>query len=246
MATTTNYGWTTPDDTALVKDGASAIRTLGTSVDTTTKNLNPSTTLGDIEYRSSTANTNTRLGIGADGTVLTVASGVPTWAAAGGALTLSTIASGSFAATATLTLSSLSAYDTLILQLNNVTYGTAAAEIQARPNNTSSSVYYQYSGNFENQTSSNYLNTDRIKLQNTINASNSQQTNLILVLTNCKQAGFTNFYFETRCNSDGITGPVFATGAGVFESAAAISSLVVLNSGGYTFVTSSTYKLIGG
>jgi hypothetical protein len=34
MATTTNYGWTTPDDTALVKDGASAIRSLGTSIDT--------------------------------------------------------------------------------------------------------------------------------------------------------------------------------------------------------------------
>ena len=81
MATTTNYGWTTPDDTALVKDGASAIRTLGTSVDTTTKNLNPSTTLGDIEYRSSTANTNTRLGIGSTGNVLTVAGGVPSWAA---------------------------------------------------------------------------------------------------------------------------------------------------------------------
>jgi hypothetical protein len=81
MATTTNYGWTTPDDTALVKDGASAIRSLGTSVDTTTKNLNPSTTLGDIEYRSSTANTNTRLGIGSTGNVLTVAGGVPTWAA---------------------------------------------------------------------------------------------------------------------------------------------------------------------
>jgi hypothetical protein len=35
MATTTNYSWSTPDDTALVKDGASAIRTLGSSVDTT-------------------------------------------------------------------------------------------------------------------------------------------------------------------------------------------------------------------
>jgi hypothetical protein len=81
MATTTNYGWTTPDDTALVKDGASAIRTLGTSVDTTTKNLNPSTTLGDIEYRSSTANTNTRLGIGSSGQGLQVVAGVPSWAA---------------------------------------------------------------------------------------------------------------------------------------------------------------------
>ena len=85
MATTTNYGWTTPDDTALVKDGASAIRTLGSSVDTTTKALNPSTTLGDIEYRSSTANTNTRLGIGSTGQVLTVASGVPSWATPAGA-----------------------------------------------------------------------------------------------------------------------------------------------------------------
>jgi len=80
MATTTNYGWTTPNDTDLVKDGAAAIRTLGSSVDTTTKALNPSTTLGDIEYRSATANTNTRLGIGSTGQVLTVAGGVPTWA----------------------------------------------------------------------------------------------------------------------------------------------------------------------
>jgi len=81
MATTTNYGWTTPDDTALVKDGASAIRTLGTSIDTTTKNLNPSTTLGDIEYRSSTANVNTRLPLGTAGQVLKVNSGAtaPEW-----------------------------------------------------------------------------------------------------------------------------------------------------------------------
>jgi hypothetical protein len=34
MATTTNNGWTTPNDTDLVKDGALAIRTLGNGVDT--------------------------------------------------------------------------------------------------------------------------------------------------------------------------------------------------------------------
>jgi hypothetical protein len=84
MATTTNYGWTTPDDTALVKDGAAAIRTLGSSVDTTTKALNPETTLGDIAYRSSSANVKTRLPIGSAGTILTVAGGVPTWAAPAG------------------------------------------------------------------------------------------------------------------------------------------------------------------
>jgi hypothetical protein len=84
MATTTNYGWTTPDDTALVKDGAAAIRTLGSSIDTTTKNLNPETTLADLAYRSSTANVKTRLGIGSTGQVLTVAGGVPTWATPAG------------------------------------------------------------------------------------------------------------------------------------------------------------------
>ena len=82
MATTTNYGWTTPDDTALVKDGASAIRTLGSSVDTTTKNLNPETTLGDISFRSSTSNVNTRLGIGSTNQVLIVSGGVPAWGSA--------------------------------------------------------------------------------------------------------------------------------------------------------------------
>jgi hypothetical protein len=84
MATTTNYNWSTPDDTSLVKDGAAAIRTLGSSIDTTTKALNPETTLGDISYRSATANTKTRLGIGTTGQVLTVSGGVPTWASPAG------------------------------------------------------------------------------------------------------------------------------------------------------------------
>ena len=81
MASTTNYSWSTPDDTALVKDGASAIRTLGSSVDTTVKALNPETTLGDLAYRSSTANVKTRLGLGTAGQVLKVNSGAtaPEW-----------------------------------------------------------------------------------------------------------------------------------------------------------------------
>ena len=82
MATTTNYGWDTPDDTDLVKDGASAIRTLGSSVDTTTKNLNPQTTTGALAFRSATANVNTALPIGTANQVLRVNSGgtAPEWA----------------------------------------------------------------------------------------------------------------------------------------------------------------------
>ena len=44
MATTTNFGWDTPDDTDLVKDGAAAIRTLGQSIDTSLMDLEGGTT----------------------------------------------------------------------------------------------------------------------------------------------------------------------------------------------------------
>jgi hypothetical protein len=108
MATTTNFGWDTPDDTDLVKDGAAAIRTLGSSIDTSFVDLkggttdqvlaknsgtdldfkwvtdatgmaNPMTTTGDSIY-SSSGSTPARLGIGSTGQVLTVAGGVPSWA----------------------------------------------------------------------------------------------------------------------------------------------------------------------
>ena len=44
MANTTNFNWATPDDTDLVKDGAAAIRTLGSSIDTSLVDLLGGTT----------------------------------------------------------------------------------------------------------------------------------------------------------------------------------------------------------
>jgi len=44
MATTTNYNWSTPDDTSLIKDGAAAIRTLGSAIDTSLVDLKGGTT----------------------------------------------------------------------------------------------------------------------------------------------------------------------------------------------------------
>ena len=40
MATTPNYGWTTPDNTSFVKDGALAIRTVSNSIDATSAGAN--------------------------------------------------------------------------------------------------------------------------------------------------------------------------------------------------------------
>ena len=81
---TTNYGWPMPTSTDLVTDLPADFAAFGQPVDTSLKALNPETTLGDISYRSATANTNTRLAIGSTGNVLTVSGGVPVWAAPAG------------------------------------------------------------------------------------------------------------------------------------------------------------------
>lgn len=52
MATTTNFGWETPDDTDLVKDGALAMRTLGNSIDASFVDLKGGTT-GQILSKAS-------------------------------------------------------------------------------------------------------------------------------------------------------------------------------------------------
>lgn len=44
MANTTNFNWPTPNDTDLVKDGASAIRSLGSAIDTSMLDLKGGTT----------------------------------------------------------------------------------------------------------------------------------------------------------------------------------------------------------
>jgi hypothetical protein len=141
MANTTNYNWETPDDTDLVKDGALAIRTLGSSIDTTTKALNPSTTLGDIEYRSSTANTNSRLAIGTTGQVLTVSGGVPAWATATTGGGFFELGSGSLASGGT-TLSTINqGYKDLILVLRDFFPSSGPSGVRIRFNGVTASSY---------------------------------------------------------------------------------------------------------
>ena len=140
MATTTNYSWSTPDDTALVKDGAAAIRTLGSSVDTTVKNLNPETTLGDLSYRSSTANVNTRLPLGTANQQLRVNSGAtaPEWftpAAAGGMTLISEVVAS---AVSGIQFTGLGSYKQLLLIWSGVRHSAASSTFALRVNANSS------------------------------------------------------------------------------------------------------------
>jgi len=233
MATTTNYGWTTPDDTALVKDGAAAIRTLGSSVDTTTKALNPSTTLGDIEYRSSTANTNTRLGIGSTGQVLTVSGGVPAWvAASGGAGNMVQIATGTLSG-ASVTISSLSTYTDILVFItsstNNTANGTSFLQINATASDHNT-FGYKTASNVPVKMSNLSATAFNLSGEATIRTN----TNNIYTakLTNCKNAGFTDVDIKSTYFIASEGGAGYMTAKGVFASSATVSSIVLSNSGG--------------
>jgi hypothetical protein len=54
MANTTNFNWETPDDTDLVKDGAAAIRTLGSAIDTSLVDLKGGTSGQVLSKNSNT------------------------------------------------------------------------------------------------------------------------------------------------------------------------------------------------
>jgi hypothetical protein len=229
MATTTNYGWDTPDDTDLVKDGAAAIRTLGSSVDTTTKALNPSTTLGDIEYRSATANTNTRLALGTAGQILTVNSGAtaPEWAApaSGGGMTLLSTTTLSGAST---TISSISqSYKDLEIVISGVTTTSNQSAFRIAPNGSTSISDFAMVRNIAGTGASAVGSTaGYIDSYSAVQFNNSSNA-FVLRIYNYANATYNkafdwNGYFT---NSDPVKFS-FSSGGGI-NTASAISSLTI-------------------
>jgi hypothetical protein len=230
MATTTNYGWTTPDDTALVKDGAAAIRTLGSSVDTTTKALNPSTTLGDIEYRSSTANTNTRLGIGTTGQVLTVSGGVPSWATATAAAKSYTLINtgGTSLSGSSTEISGLSGYNYLFVHIDSAKASTAA-NFRFRMNADTGSNYYAATGDGD---------TDAWTAVTTTGSSGGVASEHFIFIDAANSTGIKPFWFSAVVQAVGTS-----HGAGYYGGTSVISSFTFLPSSG-TF-SAGTIKIYG-
>jgi len=254
MATTTNYGWTTPDDTSLVKDGAAAIRTLGSSIDTTTKNLNPSTTLGDIEYRSSSANTNTRLGIGTTGQVLTVSGGVPSWqTSSSGGMTLisETVAS----AVTGITFGSIpSTYKQLLLMWSGTNHSTSGSGFVVRFNNNSSSIYTENYVSFSASTLANNgstgdsvgggLGLSTFGAEN--NTSDVRYTSKGFLLidnyaSTTKAKTFeTTFFYRNIANNANVS----YNGVGYYDSTTAITSLDIVRTYGTATLSNTTNTTI--
>jgi len=162
MANTTNYNWETPDDTDLVKDGAAAIRSLGTAIDTTTYNNAQAAiakTLIDAKgdlIVGSAADTAARLAVGGtNGHVLTVNSGATNgieWAAvSAGGMTLiqETVAS----ANSSITFGSIpGTYKQLLLTFHGLYQSNNTSAFSLRFNNSSASEYAQQTWGFNNNT----------------------------------------------------------------------------------------------
>jgi hypothetical protein len=198
MATTTNYGWATPDDTSLVKDGAAAMRTLGSSIDTTTKALNPETTLGDIVYRSSTANVKTRLGIGSTGQVLTVASGVPSWAtpAGGSGLTLvKTQTIGSAVSSVVVTDAFSATYDNYLILLSGGAHSTDNPNIRMQMGSTTTGYYCNGIQMFSGSTAVNGLAEDNAARWGFVARSSTNGLNGAITLISPYLANWTGISF---------------------------------------------------
>ena len=230
MATTTNYGWTTPDDTALVKDGASAIRTLGSSVDTTVKALSPGTTAGDVDYyTSSTAKA--RLGIGTTGQLLTVVAGVPAWATlSAGGITL--LATTTLSGTSTVVSSISQAYKTLFLVGTGINW-TGNAIFQINPNSSAGQV--TCSG-VATATASQFTNIQPIS-----NGNGSANTANGFVMT------INNYTSTARKPLDfhGSMGSTSINYGGTSDSGSAITSLAYTSSVGTATFTGGTILLYG-
>ena len=137
---TTNYGFVLPSPTDLVTDLPADFDVALQGVDTRLKALQPGTTLGDLAYSSATANTNTRLGVGTTGQVLTVAAGVPSWATpASGSMTLLSTTTLSGAST---TISSIpTTYRNLRLEVVGWVPATNAKELKVQVNSDTATNY---------------------------------------------------------------------------------------------------------
>jgi hypothetical protein len=231
MATTTNYSWSTPDDTALVKDGAAAIRTLGSSVDTTVKALNPGTTAGDIDYyTSSTAKA--RIAIGTANQQLRVNAGAtaPEWftpSASGGMTLIST--------------TTLTGSDTTISSIPT-TYKNLQLIVQGfRPNTDAKNMRIRFNGDSNTRYSRNItfgaganitFGTDHL---NASNDADNTATNSITVVDFIDYANTTTWKIGTILaitnNESTTTNYNFENSFFVYNQTPAITSITLIANG---------------
>ena len=170
MATTTNYSWSTPDDTALVKDGAAAIRSLGTAIDSTVfTNAGAAIAKTIVDAKgdliaATGADAVTRVAVGTNGQYLkadSTASGGIAWDTLppGGGITL--IQESVASANSAIDFTSISgSYKNLVLQWQGIYHSTTLTGFSLRFNSDSGSNYKNKRGFIQNVSANAQIGSD--------------------------------------------------------------------------------------
>jgi hypothetical protein len=243
---TTNYGWPMPTSTDLVTDLPADFAAFGQPVDTSLKALNPETTLGDIAYRSATANTNTRLPIGTNGQVLSVTGGVPAWSTAAAAGSLTSIATGSLTGTSVSITSISGAYKQLELHLYGVSLDTTGAILLQLNSDTGSNYSWSNTRNSTNTTSTSGIGTPGAASSITLHpAAEATNTNASFVVTFPNYTN-TSSYKLVSGNYVGLqsTGVLSGNIGASYGSTSAITSIQLKAESTYSY-DAGTYILYG-
>jgi len=167
-------------------------------------------------------------------------------AAVGGGLTLAQIATGSLTSGTSLSLTSLTSYDTLVLQISGFKWATADEIVRLRINSSTSASYNFLAYGIDPAASSYTASSGATSFAVTQSAAvkdNPAGVNTFITLTNCKNAGFTNLNWLTAYER--ASNERFTSASGMFIEAAAVSSIQFFTTSSYTF-TAGTYILWGG
>lgn len=261
MANTTNFGWETPDDTDLVKDGAAAMRTLGNSIDASFVDLKGGTTgqvlskasntdldfswttssgiqatlldaKGDL-IAASAADTAARLAVGSNGQYLSANSATAT------GLEWVTPASGGMTLLSTTSLSGATTTISDISQnYTHLQFYVYDVDISGQAgiafkNANASGIYYSFVRNGTAGSGSGRTDVYLIGSGDQSTASNSGD--FVINLYNYTSSKNKALDWRGRFVNFSDSSVMSITGGGITESTAAISSVSFFLSGGPTF-----------
>lgn len=239
MPTTTNFGWTTPADTDLVKDGAAAIRTLGSGIDTSFVDLK-----GGTSGQYLTKNSNTDL----DYAWVTLPS------SGGMTLISETVASANSA----IDFTSISgSYKQLLLIWDGIYHSTSGSAFDIRFNSDSGSNYKTQFFRFTNAAGSGGGDFTSLMSGTTtlapfgyeITSSTNYPTGGYLLIDNyASTSKFKHYYGNWNFTQTGVTVAFVPQLNGHYASQSAITSINIVRLSGsatMTNVTNTTIRLYG-